>query len=556
LGAFINPTRLNTLFGLWLHCTHFGNRPPRFFTRFAHMDRVFPSRRWRSPRVWRGACWCLAGSFVLLASALAPGQAPSSKSRSTAKGKDAAAASKTAAPAEASAPAPDATATSEAESSQTRKVAPNEVFKDPKAEALLDVSKFRQLPAVTVSNADILSVQEMAGNVNATIDRTLVERVVTGLTAKLTNHQYIQALIEPPPKVSDEVSRGIQDATTNLLQPLFLAQSAKNQAFLTVYQRALISRLPQLLNNHLIPRVQAMIILGECGSPDALAIYERAISDPNQTLWVKLWALEGIANIPQKGGRLSVDAESKAAKLISDFLLDRSDELPWPIVQRGLQALGALRQAFLPTAPRKADMANAAMQFLADGDAKPEVRAEAARALGLMQITTAVPRFNFALVAHAAGQLAADVAAAIDATYSENPPRADNPTKARYLTALLIGPVYEAFDGVSEQRDSGLLHSLAAQGGPTTAYVQKVFDLVKQIAQSSVQLLGAPSKEFKERKKTLAGQVTALRTFLEKNPPPNRQLVQDGKEFPAGGPAAGVWQTPPASPLAGSARPR
>src|SRR5262249_7409027 len=158
-----------------------------------------------------------------------------------------------------------------------------------------------------------------------------------------------------------------------------------------------------------------------------------------------------------------------------------------------------------------------------------EVRAEAARALGLMQITTAVPRYNFALVAHAAGQLAADLGAAIDATFSASPPRADNPTKARYLTALLIGPVYESFDGVSGARDSGSLHAFV---NPDNAYVRKVYDQIVPLAQTTVQLHGAPTKAIPDLKKTLALQVAALRDFLSKNPPPNRQLVQGGREFP------------------------
>jgi len=310
------------------------------------------------------------------------------------------------------------------------------------------------------------------------------------------------------------------------------------------------------LKNHLIPRVQAMIILGECGSPEAINIYENEIKDGKQTLWVKLWALEGIRNIKQKsgrltGGRLSADAESRAGKLIADFL-ENTDDLPWPVQLRALEALGALRQGFLPAQPRPAHMANTAMRFLVDPDAKLEVRAEAARALGLMQITPAVPKYNFALVAHATGQVAADLAAAIDATFSAKPPRADNQTKARYLTALLIGPVYQAFEGVPGVPDSGgLLHTFA---NPAQDYVQKVFEQVKPVTQTVVQLLGAPTKQIPELKNTLGKQVAALRDFLAKNPPPDRHLVPAGREFAE--PAAGAWSLPPTHPVAGLPRGR
>src|SRR4051812_25383780 len=92
---------------------------------------------------------------------------------------------------------------------------------------------------------------------------------------------------------------------------------AQNRTFLAIYQRALLTRLQPLLRNHLIPRVQAMIILGESGNPDALSLYENELKDAKQTLWVKLWALEGVTNIIQNSGRLTVDAESRAAKTIS-----------------------------------------------------------------------------------------------------------------------------------------------------------------------------------------------------------------------------------------------
>jgi hypothetical protein len=331
----------------------------------------------------------------------------------------------------------------------------------------------------------------------------------------------------------------------------------------------------------LVPRVQAMIILGESGSPEALNIYEREISDPNQTLWVKLWALEGISNIKHHGGTLPASAETKAAKIISDFLDDpQNADLPWPVKLRALEALGSLRQGFLPTAPKYAHMANTAMRFLTDPEAKLEVRSEAARALGLMPIsTTAVPKYNFALVAHSVGKLAVELGTAIDSTFSilpgkaprtETPSktkdtarrgdaeadqigRAENLTKTKYLTALLIGPVYEAFNGNPQARDSGLLHTFA---GTSAKQVQSVFQLIEAVAQSAVRLAdNPPSRQIPGLKKTLASQVDALRNFLEKNPPEDRHLVPDGPEFPSSQ-AAGAWLAPAGKPLVGLQRGR
>ena len=231
-----------------------------------------------------------------------------------------------------------------------------------------------------------------------------------------------------------------------------------------------------------------MIVLGQSGSVDLLPIYVAQIKEPNQTVWVKLWGLEGIVNLMEDSGRISGESQSQTAKIVADFL-SASEDLPWPVQLRGLEALSALRQGYEPAHPERAAMASAAMKMLADSNAKPEVRSEAARALGLMQITTAVRKYNFPLVAHSIGLLAADLGTQVNSYIPERvaktttkkavtapdaakpaakalkgkakagpapaaavaapPPVPANPARAKYLTALLIGPVYQAFEGVA-----------------------------------------------------------------------------------------------------------
>ncbi len=287
---------------------------------------------------------------------------------------------------------------------------PIEVFKDPAIEQLqlMDVKKFKPIAAPPAADNEILILKAMAGNINARLDIPLIDRVVRGLAAKLTDPKNIKALIEPPPEIivpeddkeknkaakrkavaeleaNAKAAKEIPDATANLLEPIFRARSARpaNQAFLKVYERSLKDNLTILLSNHLVPRVQAMIVLGEAGSIDAIEIYKREIRNPSQTLWVKLWALEGITKIKEHGGRMTTDDESRAAKTVSDFLdnsVDKNEPLPWPLQLRALEALGALRQGYLPTQASKVHMAATAMHFLADSEARMEVRAEAARA--------------------------------------------------------------------------------------------------------------------------------------------------------------------------------
>jgi hypothetical protein len=443
--------------------------------------------------------------------------------------------------------APDqaADAPAAADAGQTRKVAPNEVFRDSRAESLIDIGTLKSVAARPLGPNDIQEFKAQAGGANANIDKDLVKRVVDAMAAELTKRANVQALVDPPEGLSASAPafRGIQDATTTLLDALFRAKNASppNQAFLTVYYRTLRDSLSPLLKNHLIPRVQAMIILGECGVADFLPLYEAQIKDPNQTVWVKLWAIEGIVNVAEGGGgRLSAQDQILAAKTVADFL-DKEDDLPWPAQVRALEALSAMRQGFEPNKPQKAEMANAAMTLLADAAAKVEVRSEAARAMGLMQITPAVPKYNYPLIAHAAGQLSADLGKRIGASYSANQ------DKARYLAALLIGPVYQAFDGVPGERDSGLMH---AQAGADAAYIEQVFELIKPIVRATVDLISSGQRQAKSKQADLAARVAALSDFLEKKAPADRHLVQGGPEFPIAL-LPGVGLQAPGAPLAG-----
>jgi hypothetical protein len=445
-----------------------------------------------------------------------------------------------------------------ADPSQTRKIIANEIFRDPKAIRLLDIDRYKHIIKPPVAQGDINALKAMAGDINANIDTALIERVVDAMASKLTDHANLQALIDPPARPSPTAARAIQEATTSLLEPVFLAKTAKNTGFLTSYNRVLQQRLAPLLANHLVARVQAMIVMGQSGSQELLGLYLAQIKDPNQTVWVKLWALEGIVNMAGEGARLTGQEQVAAAKIIADFL-EKEDDAPWPAQIRGLEALGAMRQGFEPNKPKPAAMANAAMKFLADPEARLEVRAEAARALGLMPITAAVPKYNHNLVAHAIGSLAADMAAEIGdlvptppvraatkkaqtkgsankapaetaaATPLAKPAAQGNLAKAKYYAALLVGPIFQAFDGVQGLRESGLLHSATGQN---PAYAQKVFDLVKASDKAALELIYAGSRQIDDRKKDLETQVAALRDFLDKNAPADRHLVPDGVEYP------------------------
>jgi hypothetical protein len=437
--------------------------------------------------------------------------------------------------------------------SQTQKVSPVEIFKDPNAEELLDVKKYNPIRSVRMMPGDVEAVKITAGNPNAAVDTTVIRRMVDGMVAQLTDTKNIQALIDPPPSMpmGSPTMRAIEEATRNLLEPIYMARAAQNTRFLTEYNRILLRSLRPLLKHHLVPRVQAMIVLGQSGNPEALKLFLDEIRNPRQTLWVKLWAIRGITNIKQNpSARLSAAQEIEAARVVAEQLDEKTKDMPWPLQLRALEALSSLRQGYIPAAPKNAEMAVAAMRILADPKARTEVRAEAARALGMMQITTAVPDYNFPLVAYAAAQLAARVGDQIVASYSADKGTPLNASKAEYLTALLVGPVYQAFEGQAGVRESGLLH-----GNATAARsdIQKVADQIKPVAKAALELIRAPKGQLKARRADLAARVEALKDFLAKNVPANRHLVPDDDGFlEDAGSQAGAPAEPGAAKVAGA----
>jgi hypothetical protein len=537
---------------------------------------LFPRKRWGSPRVWQGVACCLGIALVLPLPAQA--QTKSSDSKSAPKSGAADAANDDEAKAKPEDPAPQSKADAAkgaaaepvreipADPSLTRKISPNEVFRDPKAEALLNVLKFPELNKnKAVPNEDVLKVKEMAANPNVNLDTGLMERVIDAQIAKLTDHANIEAILSTE-KAAPAAVRAIHDATNVLLEPLFLAKALvpKNDPFLTAYSRLLVAKLKPLLNKtHLIPRIQMMIVLGQSGHLNALPTFQEQIKDKNQTIWVKLWAMEGISNIRADGRQMSGTAQIDSAKVVSD-LLDQdkeAKELPWPVQLRALETLGAMRQGYLPNLPQKASMASAAMRLLADPQSRLEVRAEAARTLGLMPIAGVVDRYNYVLVAHTTAELAAELGSQIASNFPLPPPPPpktsaakgaepakqpapkvqSNRPKSEYYTGLLIGPVYQAFDGVPGVRDSGLMHSNA---GPSADAIQKLFDVIKPVAATAVALIRAPGLQTVNLQKDLTKRVAELKDFLDKNPVPDRHLVRGGDEFPVADAAGGAAAAP------------
>lgn len=400
-----------------------------------------------------------------------------------------------------------------------------EVFKDPHAEAALAIFKSVSGIKDSLRPQDINAVKSMAGGGDR-LDEALIERYVSSMAARLIDKANINGLINPPVgRMGSSITRAIQETSVNLIDPLNMARLAKNTAFLDIYSRQLINILPKLLDNNLVARTEAMIVLGQVASPRALPIFIKEIKEKNQTVQVKLWAARGIANVVDNGAALSSVPASEAltaSKAISDFLGTDKDTL-WFLQMRALEALGSLRQAAVATNLQKAEMAVTAMSFLAAPDGRPEVRASAAWALGMMQINPAIRGYNFPLVAYDTGTLAAEIGAQVNSGFRANQVRSN------YLTGLLVAPIYQTFKGIDGARESGLLNAPAL--GSAQSYVARIADLTASVSKASIELIRAPNGQIDARQKDLGERLATLKAYLDKNPPKDWRLVPGGPEF-------------------------
>jgi len=399
-----------------------------------------------------------------------------------------------------------------------------EVFKDPRAEAILQKGKYNTIGRPSSVN-EKRAVLNMAAGGEKT-DRATLERFVDGATYQMTNPANVAAMVEidKPAKNALEIKRGTDD----LLEALRKGRDNKNAEFQTQYNRVLLEKLPKLLDNNLFARIEAMIVLGQTGNPDTIPIFVKQLAEPNQTVWVKVWAARGITNTAGGGTRdLPPALATTAGKALVEWL-EKEKDLPWFAQVRALEGLGALRQARTPQATNRPDFANVAMKFLADPSARPEVRAMAAWALGMMRIDGALAKFNLSLVAYNVAEVAVELGQKVNDVFDANQ------NQSRYYTGFLLYQIHPSLEGAAGIRDSGLLnvppnHPAMAQAAP---FLKQVDALVKPVAKASVDLLNAPRGKYGDMQKELNKRVVALRTFLQKNPPADAHLVPGGPQFP------------------------
>jgi hypothetical protein len=406
-------------------------------------------------------------------------------------------------------------------------VSPVEAYRDPRAEKCLA----NTFPAQGKRGGRPLyrQVSAMAAN-QAGVDRTTIEQFVDQCIGELTDHNNIKAVLEPDAVIAGASAQfAIQHATDELLEPILSAR-VNNPGFLPTYNQVLLQKLPPLLDNHLLARIAAMIVLGQTGTPEAVDVFIKQLSNPDQTVWVALWAARGLTNV-QQVSRYNLDAPRaiRAAKAVSDFL-EREKQLPWPVQYRALEALGSLRLANTPQMTRgQPEMAATATQFLTDPNGRLEVRAEAGWALGMMVVPAGINQFNYTMLAHTVGELAATLGERIKEVYPKNP------TQAEAWAGLIVTQILQTFDGIDAARDSGLLKSPHPAANTARAFIKQVSDKTRPVAASAVRLLKEPAGRSAQNLKDLETKIADLKALLDKNPPPNTWLVPGGPNFPMAG---------------------
>ena len=385
----------------------------------------------------------------------------------------------------------------------------------------------------------------MAANLIGT-DKAVLTRYVETMAADLTNRANIRALIDPPANQppNSSTARAIERASMNLIEPLAIAKTSQNSAFLSVYLPLLQTKLVPLLDNQLVARIQAMIILGTAGSPAMIDIYLKQLGDENQVVWVKLWAARGITNATQTGAQ-PLDTQKGLAVATTLLKVLASRDLPWPAELRILETIGANRLASTSPIDRKADVLSAIITSLTDSQARLDVRAWSAWSAGMIQPSNQIAKLNYALVTYHVGKLVAEIGDKIGEEFDQADGRFDKRKgPATYMTGLLLYQLLPAFDGLPNVRSSGLINNSHPSAVANKPFAQGVETQLREVSKAALELIRSGGAAQAAARKALAARVTELNSFLQKNKPTDVELIPGGVKFPigpaqvAGGPAA------------------
>lgn len=481
--------------------------------------------RWRAPLlVTAGLLLNWSGESL----AQAPKAAPQPKAAPAAKAAEA---------------APPAEAVPPAEAPRPKQAGLEERYEDPQSKAILAMEFPPLFPNQRridpEADRKVAAMAEGSANADSAYLLNYVQYQMAQLTAKANLVAMLDASANPQGAVA------IETAGANLLNPLLLAETRDNTPFRATYTRALVSVGNDALKNNLYARTLWMVALSRSKDTQAFRYFRQVLDDPQQPLTLKLLAAVGVTEAAD-GGRVAVDPGEavQLGRSLAGFL-ERESGAFWPARYRVVEALGSLRQASTDLNDPKVMLSAALLGVLSNPNERPQVRAKAAWALGMLRPSERNSGYNFALIAHHMGLAAADIGDIVVAEGTANPIRANR------MTDLLL-VVLSGLEGDPEIRNAGLLRADHGNLASQRAAVQAVADQVKALASAAVTLSGSAGAQRAPRTAEVTAAVQALRAHLAKSPPSDLALFPDGPKFPVGpaarenAPAAASSATAPA----------
>ncbi len=413
-----------------------------------------------------------------------------------------------------------------------------ELFAEPLRQELLR-NEFKELSGPVLTDADRQAVLAMAQG-QAAVNADAVRKFVQAQVASLTRRSNIAEMLDS--SANSQGARRLEEATSLLLRPIVEPASTANAAFRREYARQLQAAAPAVLQGHLHARTFFMVVLAKAKAPELIAILTDAIKDPQQPLTVKMLAAQGLA-ATAGNGRIALDPNAQAIpaeQAIAGFLNENPDAF-WPVQCRMLEALGSLRVASANPLKGEAELAAAAFTILANSGSRPEARAWAGWALGMLTVPGSVQRYNFELVAYEMGRAAADAASAILAI----PMPEDQPARNLRLVPRMIEPllrILSGFVGDPTLRGTGLSNAQHVNAGPAQAATREIEQRVRDVTAAALDLSKTAGGQVLKERQKLESRLNELKAYLARTPPKSAELYPGGPKVelppaPTGGAA-------------------
>jgi hypothetical protein len=324
--------------------------------------------------------------------------------------------------------------------------------------------------------------------------------------------------------------------------------------FTVKYREFLRNYLPDLLDNHLYVRVNAMRLLAKLKDQQAIGVFVENLGDPQQHEAVKYCAVQGVILLAQQ--RITdVGKESEAVAALLG-MLSQNEPIHRLTRQMVVRALGTIGRTNSVAIRRDADVGVALLRIIRDPNIRRLDRAEAVTALANLQVPAELD-YNFQYAAYEIGLFAADSAASAIAD-----PTADDLISHLFLLSASDALVGEVKEKTSLNKQVGQHPSAKGKGDPE--YVRQIGEHVKRISKLTVNIYkpldrppGQPAakEDLLKRRDRVKNDIGALspaleqlQTFLKTRPPRSTKLAPDAPDLGPPPALAGMEEEAPAQP--------